>query len=48
MKWQLNQQQQKRIIWGKNAVETKKKKKKKEKELSEKGMKKVIQNLYDK
>ena len=28
-------------------VETKKKKKK-EKELSEKGMKKVIQNLYDK
>ena len=26
MKWQLNQLQQKRIIWGKNAVETKKKK----------------------
>ena len=44
--WQLNQLQQKRIIWGKNVVETKKKKK--EKELSEKGMKKVIQNLYDK
>ena len=47
MNWQLNQLQQKRIIWGKNVVETKKKKKK-EKELSEKGMKKVIQNLYDK
>ena len=46
MNWQLNQLQQKRIIWGKNVVETKKKKK--EKELSEKGMKKVIQNLYDK
>ena len=47
--WQLNQLQQKRIIWGKNVVETKKKKKKeKKKELSGKGMKKVIQNLYDK
>ena len=47
MIWQLNQQQQIRIIWGKNVVETKKKIEKRD-ELSETGMKKVIKNLYEK